>query len=366
MKPLPYLIFLAIFFFGKNAKAQLTWGSGGMLGILEESLSYIDMGGENNLDQNGVQTYFTNNFDKARFDRVFNETAEYGWDTVVYHYLNALWYLNRPDLDNARKECYQAGKAYTTTSSANRNVLSRYGLPLDRINHLREYIDLGEHRTNKSLGFDGGDEVKGYTGYSDAHKSTVPAFQWPPPMASTDCVLPKQVIGEVGTLGEMDAKISHALSTCGYYEKSYYRVPSGFAVVTRIEQFNDDGSPKSGDDRWNVTLKPSKFDLEDYLQALFWGRSGKYRIIVFVVTAEAFHEGNETVSREGAIEWLRTGAKYLPASLANQSYTSQHRCTTLVYEFELKESLSKPRFLNPSTQPGQVHMQRSGIWGHMK
>ena len=337
-----------------------------MLGYLEECLSYIDAGGENNLDQAGVQNYFTTGFNKLLFDKTYEQTAEYGWDTVVYHYLNALWFLNKPNVGQARQECYKAGLSYAQTSAANRNVLARFGFTLHRLNHLREYIDFGEHINNKSLGFDGGKEVKGYTGYSDASTGGVPAFLWPPPQASTDCVLPQEMLSGVTTLGAADAKLTYALATCGYAEKSYFTVPGGFALVTRMEQFNDDGTCKPDNDRWNVSLKPSSFDLSDYFRALFWGRKGKYRIIVFIVTDQVFTEAETGASPATARQWLRTGAKYLPPSIAGQPFSVGHRCTALVYEFELKETLTEPRFISPATKPGLEHIQKSGIWKNIK
>lgn len=337
-----------------------------MLGYLEESLSYIDAGGENNLDQAGVQTYFTTRFDKAQFDKTFEQTAEYGWDTVIYHYLNALWYLCRPDSVRAKEELYKAGRAFVNTSPANRNVLSRSNLTIYRLNHLREYIDFGKHRSDKSIGFDGGKEVKGYTGYSDVGYNTIPAFPWPPPQASTDYVLPKKMLAGITTLGQADEKISIALATCGYAEKSYFSVPGGFALVTRLEQFNEDGSCIPGSDRWNVSLKPSTFSLSDYFQALFWGRKGQYRIIVFIITDQPFYESKDRASQDAARRWLRTGAKYLPPDLSGQAFGPDHRCTVLIYEFILTESLTEPRFLNPATLPGLVHIQKAGILKKIK
>lgn len=356
---------IALLFLCGTAGISQTGADGqSMLGTLEESLPYIDVSGANNLDQAGIHTYFSRKFDKDAFDKLYGKTAEYGWDTVIYHYLSALWFLNKPDIPAARQACYRAGLAFGATSAANRNVLGRYGLPFDRINHLREYIDLGEHKSARSIGYNDGQEVKGYAGYSDAGLSSVPAFPWPPPQASTQYVLPKNLFSKLNTLGDADAKISAALSACGYYEKSYFRVPEGFALVTRLEQFNEDGSCKASNDRWNVTLKPSSFDLSDYFRALFWGRKGRYRILVFVVSSRPFSQGSATVTEGAAVQWLKTGMNYLPATIAGQALTG-HICTALVYEFELTETLTEPRFLKSGTQPGQVHIEKSGIGNRM-
>ncbi len=337
-----------------------------MLGYLEESLSYIDAGAENNAGQSGVRTYFATRFDKDSFDATFARTAEYGWDTVVYHYLGALWYLTRPELQRARRECYQAGLAYQATSPANRNVLSRFGFTLHRLNHLREFLDLGEHQNAESLGFDGGKEVKGYSGYADVSQGQTPAFPWPPPRASTACVLSKDLLAGATTLGAVDERLTAALAAQGYAEKSYFTVPGGFALVTRIEQFDDEGASKTGSDRWNSGLRPASFDLAEYVRALFWGRQGKYRVIVFIATDTVFAEKKDGVAQDAAREWLRTGAPFLAPSIAEQAFGPRHRCTALVYEFELREALTEPRFLDPSTLPALTHIQKSGIWHKLR
>ena len=72
----------------------------------------------------------------------------------------------------------------------------------------------------------------------------IPAFPWPPPRASTmmnieDAAL--RVAGDSTTLGQVDAELRAALNDAGYVDKSYFAVPDGFALVTRLEQIDDDG-----------------------------------------------------------------------------------------------------------------------------
>ena len=335
-----------------------------MLAYFEECLPYLDAGGDYNLRQDGVQIYFSEHFDLDAFEKTYQQTAEYSWDTVVYHYVRSLYFVSQPDLEEARQACYLAGLAFVSAAGPDRSVMSRLGLTLERINHLREFIDFDEYRSDKSFGFDGGKEIKGYAGYADIGQ--IPSFPWPPPQASTDYVLPRSVLQGIDTLGAIEVRLTHALDACGYAERSYFGVPGGFALVTRMEQFNDDGSCIKGSDRWNISLKPSSFDLADYLRALFWGRSGKYRIIVFIVTDQVVAESGHGAASGTARQWLRTGAKYLPPALAAKPFSRDHRCTALIYEFELKETLVNPILLNPASQPGLIHIQKSGILNNIK
>ncbi|MBV8774528.1 MAG: TonB family protein [Deltaproteobacteria bacterium] len=72
-------------------------------------------------------------------------------------------------------------------------------------------------------------------------------FPWPPPKASARVVLPGRLFQESNQqlpLRAIDLKLSTALESAGYLERSYFAVPDGFALVTRLEQIDIDGTPK--------------------------------------------------------------------------------------------------------------------------
>ena len=83
--------------------------------------------------------------------------------------------------------------------------------------------------------------------------SSVSRF-WPPPPASAYEVLPRQLLtrgNEKMTLEDVSTEIGNALSHCGYVERSFYDdVPNGFAIASRIEHINSDGSFAA--DRWAI------------------------------------------------------------------------------------------------------------------
>lgn len=65
-----------------------------------------------------------------------------------------------------------------------------------------------------------------------------PQFPWPPPKASATENLPNiffsKVENHVTRLDDVDTKINKALESCGYYDRSYFVVPDGYALVTRL------------------------------------------------------------------------------------------------------------------------------------
>ncbi len=161
---------------------------------------------------------------------------------------------------------------------------------------------------------------------------TYPEFPWPPPQASATVIITKELLStpirQVVYLGDIDMIMRTALEASGYIEKSYFAVPDGFALVTRLEQINSDGSPKELPDRWSTEVRAMRqFTLKEYLRALFTANPGHYRIIVLIVTSYPFSQSDKIVDQKGAVDWLRRGLNKLPPLIASKLYTNQYTTT---------------------------------------
>ena len=194
-----------------------------------------------------------------------------------------------------------------------------------------------------------------------------PQFPWPPPRASATEVIPRTLLapGAGATyLRDVDRRLSAALDRKGYTEKSYFAVPDGFALVTRIEQIGEDGTPKNDPDRWS--LKPprlQRFSLASYLEALFRARPGHYRVIVFIVTPHPFSQAKVAVTPEQASEWLGEGLNQLPEPIGALDFSRPgFACTALVYEFDRPTESDEPKVRVPGALTGRAHLQKSGLW----
>lgn len=174
--------------------------------------------------------------------------------------------------------------------------------------------------------------------------------------------LPRDFFGAALMMGEVDELISFALAHSGYVEKSYYALPyRGFAMVTRLEQIEDDGAPMAGGERWSLVPQTlQRFSLSDYLDLLLRAKPGYYRLVVFIVTLEPFYQSGRRITGEEAMEWLSFGLTRLPRSLAMQRYAPHGDCTALVYEFRRRQG--KPDLLVPSRFNARTHLERTGIW----
>ena len=81
----------------------------------------------------------------------------------------------------------------------------------------------------------------------------------------------------IAKLGDVDSILSNVLHGNGYVEQSYYAVPDGFALVTKLDQINTDGTSKALSDRWSIApanVSLSYFSLRSYLPALFTAAPG--------------------------------------------------------------------------------------------
>ena len=96
--------------------------------------------------------------------------------------------------------------------------------------------------------------------------------RWPPPRPSTRRTLARHLLtgsAAAPTLEYVSGRLQAALEGNGYVEYSYYSVPGGFALATRLERIHPDGRSMTVPKRWQVAHEPlTRFDLAEYLRAL--------------------------------------------------------------------------------------------------
>lgn len=195
----------------------------------------------------------------------------------------------------------------------------------------------------------------------------VPDFPWPPPRASAMAVIPAVFFANDRFLGDVSNRIGAALDVGGYFERSYFAAPGGFAMVTRLEQINPDGTSKREEkERWSLKSGPiGRFSLADYLRTLFTAPAGYYRIIVFVVSSQPFTQSDERVERSEAGAWLSQGLNALPEEITQLSYTKRHTVTALIYEFE-QPGRQEAMLMLPSDLTGRAHLERALLWDALR
>jgi hypothetical protein len=165
------------------------------------------------------------------------------------------------------------------------------------------------------------------------------------------------------TLGDVADRLSGALDRAGYQERPFLTTPGGFAIITRLERIDRDGSPRM-QERFDVSVnRPNGiFSFGDYLHALLTANPGYYRVVVFVVT------GTPVEQRAGGMPFgqvdmlFRSGSDILPPAVRNIRFDADagYHCTALIYEFEHQDG-QNPVQVTPGPQ-GQTQLQLSGVW----
>jgi hypothetical protein len=187
-------------------------------------------------------------------------------------------------------------------------------------------------------------------------------FPFPPPECHTAYEIPKSVFENCENLGDIEQTISKALDTEDYPHK-ILSVPNGFAVVTQMEQYNEDGSTiKDSGTRWVHYPKQEAFSWSiKYFNSLIFPKKGYLRMFVFIVTSEVYSSTEEVVSKDQAAGWHKKGVNKLPALVANTPFSEDYTVNLLLYEFEVPESNHKAEQNCPCKYPAKEHLKLSGL-----
>jgi tetratricopeptide (TPR) repeat protein len=202
---------------------------------------------------------------------------------------------------------------------------------------------------------------------SSKPKGCVSEFPWPPPKASAQYEIPNAFFESVKNLGDIKNSLSEALDQCGYFERSYYciipdRGGTGFALVARMEQIDNDAFSLPLPDRWSMQIRPLiGFSLKEIVQSFFFKNPGYFRIVVFVVYDEPFKPSPKGLTREAGISLLRDGANKLSSEIAAAPFSEKFSCTALIYEFEVPESGREAKQVPNSKHTARVHLERSKL-----
>jgi len=194
----------------------------------------------------------------------------------------------------------------------------------------------------------------------------IPAFRWPPPVASAEAVIPAKLLSArcEPTLGDVARELERALEAAAYERKwSYSSVPNGFALVTHIEQIREDGTPSPEAARWS-TDPPSarELGLLEFLKALAKAPPGFYRVIVFVVTDQTWDRQGDRPTEAEAKKWLARGHVRLPPSIGDRPYGERYETTVLVYEFVKQAADAEASLVEDSATRARDHLERAGIF----
>jgi hypothetical protein len=211
----------------------------------------------------------------------------------------------------------------------------------------------GKAEVGEGVGFAPGDE-------------NIPSFpEWPPPRASANMEISRGLLlKDIAQPRFMDAanQLLLALDKADYGERSFYSVPGGFALVSRIERIYPDGRSEETNSRWLLTAQPPRiFSVSSYLQALFTSEPGYYRVFVFVVTNRLLVQSAASAPYSSLRDWVWAGSNKVPTAIGFSPYTDEVSCTALVYEFHQLSKGSEVELVKPGLLTGKTHLEKSHL-----
>jgi hypothetical protein len=193
-----------------------------------------------------------------------------------------------------------------------------------------------------------------------------PEFPWPAPRPSeAPLKLPHdRIVASLGadkSLYGVGQHLTAAINSAGYAEYTFYAVPDGFALVSRLERIEADGRPSPNGFRY---IQPGQepFSLTSYLSGLFVAPVGRYRQIVFVVTDVPVIATAPALTQGRAGQLLREGADRLPTNFRQMPFTADHDVTALIYEFQKTGQVGNMQQMEGGPLSARDHLTRSGLY----
>ncbi len=232
------------------------------------------------------------------------------------------------------------------------------------------YPPSGNTASERQYGQQNGPNVPADPGRGTQYNElTVPNFPMPIEYHSSDISLPERPFRGAKKLADIDARISGALNSQGYYSKAYFSVPEGFAVVTQLEHIHPDGTPKRTLERWNTSVNHKKtFSLREYFISLVFAKPGYYRTFIFLVTPKNnLSQKRFDADRYNSFAWQQSEGEKLPLQVGTLTYTTNYAINAYVYEFEVPADGGEALLIRSAKQggkalPAQQHLEYSGLW----
>jgi len=224
----------------------------------------------------------------------------------------------------------------------------------------------GENPFGKSNGSGGGpgggSGTSAPTNYSTSSgKTSMPNFPWPPPNCYQRKTLVKNLSKKALNFDDIDERLQRALDAEGYYQRSYFQTPGGFALITQMEQFKPDGTTNA---RFRWTDYPVQEDFDGvwtYFKSLIMPNPGHFRVFVFVVTNQPYPLSDKTIVAPGMQKLASGGLSQIPSSYSKTEVTQEHYLEVLIYEFEAPQSTKQCTEKCPAFLDVQTHLAQSGL-----
>lgn len=193
-----------------------------------------------------------------------------------------------------------------------------------------------------------------------------PLSFWPPPRSTSIWVADSSSNRPEVTFAEVAGKVARALRDAGYEDEHWYPIglnwAHGFALTTRLERIQDDGSPRPGRERWSpVYADPASLRWLDAARKMRLPGPGRYRVLLFVFTDLPIEASNRAPVWNEATFMAGPNAPLEPFP-AKRRAPLAFRLAAYIYEYTSSSRDGEGTFLarDADISPAR-HIEMSGI-----
>lgn len=187
---------------------------------------------------------------------------------------------------------------------------------------------------------------------------------WPPPLPTVVDSFDGALAGRQ-VLGDVHAYLDRLLRDRGYGGCVVFRIPGGFAILTRPERFDPtNGRPFDESERWTTHWLPlSQLRFSDMFWAIFRAPVGHFRFLLIAVTDDD-PRPDEEQPNDADFALFDRGSRFpslkLPDDLTAEPTEGRH-CYVLIYHFRKSEG---GRIEQSSGDGLQIenHLVGAGLW----
>ena len=166
----------------------------------------------------------------------------------------------------------------------------------------------------------------------------------------------------LNTYKQVDNYLANIFNNGGYNGRiHYYYVKSGFAVTTSLEKINEDGSPASSAQRWNVSVGGNgSFSLYQTFKSIFFETESNFRIFALVVSPNKATVQSSPSSLAALNELIKYSYPSLPGDLENVVPPTK-TLSILVYQYKQSDIGEVPMLEIKKPLSVQKHLTNTGL-----
>ncbi len=185
-------------------------------------------------------------------------------------------------------------------------------------------------------------------------------FPNPAPIPSAKFFLPNYQT-DLETLDEVAIHLEGVFNKAGYKDKlRYYYSIDGFALLSKLERFNKDGTEVSSNKRWVNVFGDGKFSYYQIFKSLFFEVSTEFRMFALVIASKNAKIGSQIMTAQVAQELLMHGYETLPEELKKKILNPKN-LSVLVYHFHQNDIGEVPELDLSGNISAENYLKTAGL-----